>query len=276
VFTGPDGWYHFENLTPATYHIVEDSQDKLGQSFIDGQESLGKVYPADQQSSGEARGTAGQDEFTNLQLNAGVRGSDYNFGESGLRLNKRMLLASSPPDEVIVAERMGVPAVAVAGTSGNDAIAVDIDDTGITIAGEPAPFPLNQIVYVDAGGRSVTVTDRTTTNNLSHFQPGGVALRRDNNLALAWGLAVKNAENVTVIANTVTTNLAVLRDSPGNDQLTAAGSTATLAWPGGTLTGRATNFDTVRAVSVAGGQDTIDDTAAHDFVLEWIGNWNNP
>ena len=66
-----------------------------------------------------------------------------------------------------------------------------------------------------------------------------------------------------------------MRDSPGNDAVTAAGDTFSLAWSAGLCTSTAQGLDAedrVRAFSTSGGNDTAD-LAAVDFVLEQLGDW---
>jgi len=75
----------------------------------------------------------------------------------------------------------------------------------------------------------------------------------------------------TVVANASSgTDAALLYDSPGNDSLTASGSSATVTRP--TSSVRANNFDKVTAFGSTG-NDTSS-IEATDFTLETVGNWN--
>jgi protocatechuate 3,4-dioxygenase beta subunit len=64
--TGTDGSYHFTNLSPGTYTLKQDQPS----GYLDGKDTIG--------SQG---GTVGLDQFTNINLGAGVQGVNNNFGE---------------------------------------------------------------------------------------------------------------------------------------------------------------------------------------------------
>ncbi|MEC9093008.1 MAG: SdrD B-like domain-containing protein [Planctomycetota bacterium] len=71
TLTNANGFYEFNNLAPGTYTLSETQPTGL----LDGQESLGTV-------NGVSRGLAVfNDQFTNVVLNPGEQGVNYNFGE---------------------------------------------------------------------------------------------------------------------------------------------------------------------------------------------------
>ena len=90
--------------------------------------------------------------------------------------------------------------------------------------------------------------------------------------ALGYAIEVLMAEHVTVDAGAGQNDLAVVRDSPRKDDLIALGDTATLRWVNGALTGGVKRFNKVRAISVSGGGDTVNEQA-HNYVLELLGDW---
>jgi uncharacterized repeat protein (TIGR01451 family) len=101
--TGQDGSYHFNKLLAGTYQIqVTDSPN-----FLDGHATAGTI-------GGVARGTAGQDQIV-VRLGAGENGTEYNFGEDGLRvglISRRLFLASTPSLPQIIDTLMSLPASA--------------------------------------------------------------------------------------------------------------------------------------------------------------------
>ncbi len=106
--TGADGYYHFDGLAPGTYRVVEVQPP----SYLDGKETLGTV------DSGVAippagRGTIGADQFE-IELGAGDKSSNYNFGERGLRpdlISLRYALASTPRGADLIASIDAAPTV---------------------------------------------------------------------------------------------------------------------------------------------------------------------
>jgi hypothetical protein len=271
--TGPDGFYHFEDLPPDTYRISQ----ALPNCYRGDLETLGFVLPGR-----IPRGVAGQNEFTNINLDFGEHGIDYLFGASMVPgcINKRMFLNSTPPVQVTVAKLSGVNASSVQGTPGNDTISVQRNGqtVSVNVNGATQTFDTTQvkIVTIDAGGGTdiVTVTG-TDARELIHLQPKYATLRRDDlpiNDPLNCAIEILQAENVTVDAGPGLNDLAITRDSPNNDALLAAADAATINWVNSTLTGRARRPAKVRAISVAGGVDTATEQA-HDYVLELLGDW---
>jgi hypothetical protein len=132
------------------------------------------------------------------------------------------------------------------------------------------------IVYVDArAGDDVVEIRGTAANEVANLLPGAGSLRQGDDYAgTNYGILALNAERVN--ANVGTGNdRAVLRDSPGADQLTAPTTTsAELTRAGGRVSaanGLESTDDRVRAISLAG-TDT-DNANLIDYVLERLGNW---
>ena len=180
-WTGPDGWYHFEDLEPGVYDIVEVAQPAC---FIDGTETLGIVLPGRQ-----SRGTAGADRFTGITIAAGEHGIDYNFGELGLKaacINKSLFFGSADPRRDTVYTPLGVSSAVVRGTSGDDQIAVEASAGAIRVtvnSGRPQTISTADaaIVVVDSGaGHDEVTAGGSTIAAAAQFQPSYGALRLAN------------------------------------------------------------------------------------------------
>ncbi len=278
--TGPDGWYHFEDLQPGTYEIRQRAQPEC---FLDGTETLGIILP-----SGESRGTAGNDAFTGIALGDGEAGIDYNFGELGLKascINKGMLLGSANLRQATVNDPLGVPSAVVRGTGQNDTIRVTIDTAAIRVTvndGTPQtfPFPEVQVVTVDGleGHDTLTVTG-SSADEVGHVQPGSAVLRHDvcypepstgTRCDWDWALEVLHAEDVA--ADTAAgRDLLVVRDSTGDDTLTAEGPRVAFGFTEQELEVLA--MERVRAFSTRGGNDEVEVTEPLDYELEPLGDW---
>lgn len=92
--TDSDGAYSFTDLAIGTYDVTEEQPA----AFNDSAESLGTI-------DGAASGTAGDDRFTGISMTPGGQGTDYNFGESGLKaqyVNVRFFLATTPKHDFIL------------------------------------------------------------------------------------------------------------------------------------------------------------------------------
>ena len=274
VTTGPDGWYHFENLAAGSYRLVETQPP----GFLSGRNTLGVILPGAQPS-----GSVGEDEFFNIELAVGQHGVDYNFGEvlSAASINKRMLLGSTPPMTLVVAERLGLASASVQGTDGDDAITVDINGASIQVRvnNDPArtfDVAAVKLVTIDAADGDDTVTiNGAAAAELAHFQPHYVGFRRDDLPladALGYGLVVLESEQLIVSAGANQGDLAVFQDSPAGDSATAGGATATVSWSNSGATAQALSFGKVRLVSRSGGTDTVSEQT-HDFLLERLGDW---
>ena len=101
--TGQDGAYHFDKLLVGKYRIQMTPSPNL----LDGKATVGAI-------GGAARGTAGQDQIM-VQLGPGESGTEYNFGERGLRaglISRRLFLASTPPLTQIIDTLLSQPVTA--------------------------------------------------------------------------------------------------------------------------------------------------------------------
>ncbi len=85
--TDASGFYRFANLRPGTYTLTETQPA----GFDDGSDAIG--------SQG---GTAGDDQFSNIVLFAGVLGADNNFGEILAERADLSIVKTSTPASVVV------------------------------------------------------------------------------------------------------------------------------------------------------------------------------
>jgi len=93
TFTGADGTYAFANLPDGVYTVAQTHPA----DFLDGIDSIGTP----------ASGVLRNDRFENVILSDSMVAIGYNFGERGLRFpNKIHLLASTPPSDQIIMEKM--------------------------------------------------------------------------------------------------------------------------------------------------------------------------
>lgn len=272
--TGPDGWYHFENVQPGTYRVTQLQPA----DFRSTGNALGRVLPANLTS-----GSVGTDEFINVTLAAGDFGVNYDFGEvlRASAINKRLILTSTPIMDVVVSEKLGVASTAIRGTDGNDTITINNTGSAIQVTINAGPMQTFNVASVkslvlDAGAGEDNITVNGASNSeLGHFQPSFLALLRDDQTLvspLGYGLVTKNAEHIVAISGSNQTNLAVFEDSPGNDVANISSSIATVTWSGNQATGQSQAFSRVRLVDSQGGTDSVTEQA-HDFVLERVGNW---
>lgn len=278
--TGPDGWYHFENLSPGLYELRQPMQPEC---YLDGAESLGTIWP-----SGESRGTVGEDRITGIELRDGEAGIDYNFGELGLRaacVHKGMLLGSADLTPATIYEPLKLPSAKVSGTAGPDVFRVMIDTAAIRVTvndGPPQTFPATdmQIVSIDAqAGRDTVLVEGSAADEVAHLQPGQFTYRNDvcypeppaaNRCQWTWALDVVNAEDVAWQAG-AGQDLVVVRDSPGNETLRTEGNAATLRLSDQDLELLA--FERLRAFSTRGGTDRADFIGPLPLPVELFGNW---
>ena len=278
--TGPDGWYHFENLSPGIYELRQPTQPEC---FLDGTESLGTIWP-----SGESRGTAGEDRITEIELGDHEAGIDYNFGELGLRaacVHKGMLLGSADLTQATVYGPLQLPSAKVSGTAEPDTFRVTIDTAAIRVTvndGPPQTFPATdmQIVSIDAqAGRDTVLVEGSAGDEVSHLQPGHFTYRNDvcypqppaaNRCQWTWALEVVNAEDVALQAG-AGQDLAVVRDSTGTDTLRTEGNAATLRLSDQDLELLA--FERLRAFSTRGGTDRAEFIGPLPLPVELFGNW---
>lgn len=272
--TGPDGWYHFENVQPGTYRISQLQPAE----FRSTGNALGRILPANL-----ASGSVGTDEFNNVTLSADQFGVNYDFGEilRASAINKRLILTSTPIMDVVLADKLGVASTAVRGTNGNDTITINNTGSAIEVTINAGPMQSFNVASVkslvlDAGAGEDRITVNGASNSeLGHFQPSFLALLRDDRTLvspLGYGLIAKNVEHIVAISGSNQTNLAVFEDSPGNDVANISSSIATVTWAGNQLTAQSQSFSKVRLVDSQGGTNTVNELA-HDFVLERVGNW---
>ncbi len=282
-WTGPDGWYHFEDLEPGIYDIVQVTQPAC---FIDGTETLGIILPA-----GESRGTAGNDRFTGITIHAGEHGIDYNFGELGLKascVNKSMVLGSSNVRQAMVYDPCRVKSVEIQGTEEADTFSLTVGPTAISVtvnSNPPQTFPFTDVQIVSLNGLdgedTITVTG-SDADESAHFQPGYFAYRNEvcqvapgGAVACEWDWAIEAIRFERVTANagdSAGRDLAVLRDSTARDVLTATDGIATIDLSDQDWALLA--YEHVRAISTRGGADETDVRPPLDFELELLGGWS--
>jgi hypothetical protein len=288
VDTGPGGWYQFDDLEPGVYRVRQEQPI----AFLDGKDSLGTVMPGGQQ-----RGEVGDDEFSNIRLDAGEHGINYNFGERTASINKRMFLASTPKPREIAGSRQGVPTKVIEVGSAHVTVEPKGDEQAfqVTVDEEPAqtiPFTQARIVAVENPTSASTVTlIGTSAPDSAYTAPGYAVLRRaDVPIADGYGMEVVGAKTIWTDAGADSgqNDRIVMQDSPRNDAFVAGDTT-----PNGPLpavpaqtaslgsqapaneTGMqvfARRFHRVRAISSAGGTDQATQQA-HDMALQLVGNW---
>jgi hypothetical protein len=283
--TGPDGWYHFEDLEPGTYDVVQVTQSAC---YLDGTETVGIVLPGR-----ESRGTVGADRITGIAIGGDEHGIDYNFGELGLTaacVNKRMLFGSAEPRRATVYEPLDVSSAVVRGTSGDDQIHVQAvgGAVQVTVNGGPTQsFPTADasLLTIDAGPGQDSVTYLgSAAGEVLRSQPTYAAVRDEfasplpaGGVAVDWNHAVElvQAEQIEATGGSGDAR-AVLQDSPGNDQLTAVGDSATLTSATDAdldLLARAVAFERVRVIAAAGGTDEASQTPPLGYELDLVGDW---
>jgi hypothetical protein len=181
----------------------------------------------------------------------------------------------------ILAGQRGVAARTIDGTSGDDTIVVEPVGSALRVthnnqAPQQIPLATARILYLDTGGGQDTVEFRGGAGDeVANLTPGTGAMR------LGEDYQGSNYAVMAVAAETVMASggggddRAVLRDSPVNDQLVAAGDTASLT-SAANRQAQAQAFDRVRALSEVRPGGTDQDTAdvnAVDYVLETVGKW---
>jgi hypothetical protein len=139
--TAPNGLYDFVNLRPGTYTITETQPA----GYLDGKDSMGTQG-----------GTAGNDQFTNINLQPGVVGRDNNFGE--------LLPASLSGFVYVDGNNNGVREPGEAPIAGNAVTLTGVNDLGQAI---------NLTHATDANGYYIFANLRPGTYTISQSEPAG-------------------------------------------------------------------------------------------------------
>ncbi|MCE5268559.1 MAG: peptidylprolyl isomerase [Planctomycetaceae bacterium] len=129
TMSASDGSYHFNNLGEGTY-LVQEMQPS---NYIDGIETVGKV-------GGAATGTAGADQFQ-IALTAGGIGTDYNFGERGIKasaVSLQYLVWPAMSTTEIITQTDVAPAVYLSSSTTPYTVTYSTGGTGAKIAGSGA------------------------------------------------------------------------------------------------------------------------------------------
>jgi protocatechuate 3,4-dioxygenase beta subunit len=137
TITDSNGFYSFEMLAPGNYTITQDEPA----GYLDGKDTIG--------SQG---GTAGHDQFTDINLGAAVEGTNNNFGE--------LQPASLSGYVYVDANNNGVKDSGEAGIKGDTVTLSGTDDLGNAV---------NQTQTTDANG----------FYNFQNLRPGTYALNQD-------------------------------------------------------------------------------------------------
>jgi hypothetical protein len=168
VMTGSDGSYRFDGLAAGTYRMEEVQPA----DFLDGKETVGQI-------GGTTGGTAGNDYF-DCTLDAGKSGSDFNFGERGLRPGKvslRSFLASTPSSSERIPQLDTAPAVDLTtSTSGTGRNATyQSGGSAVTIAAFDA-------TATDANSSMLASMKTTITTTLDKTAPTGYTISLDDSV----------------------------------------------------------------------------------------------
>ena len=150
VLTGSDGSYSFAGLAAGTYRIQENGPAK----FLDGIDSLGTV-------GGTTKGTAGNDQI-DVDLAAGDNGTEYNFGERGLRpgmVTLGFFLASSGSGSQIITQLDAAPVVDLTSSGSGTG-----RSTNYQAGGAPVAIAGSDAIVADADGTMLAWTKATITN----------------------------------------------------------------------------------------------------------------
>lgn len=284
--TGPDGWYHFEDLQPGVFTVVEIQPAR----YVNSASELGFILASPAGGGGDPpnaearRGVAAVNQFSQIELRGGEHGIDYNFGENLIPTKNEFRARTIP--RVALHRQLGVQTAVVNATTAADQIDVEVTpfDVIVTVNNAvPRVFDraLFDIVVIDCQDEEDLVTVTVVSpdeDEVAHFLPGQAALRvGEDFVGTNYGLLAIAAEEADITAGTGGNDLAVIRDTrQTDDALVSLTSTAELTSVANRLA-RATGFTRVRAVTTAptgGPEDDTSSTAAIDFVLELVGNWN--
>jgi len=279
TLTGPDGWYHFEDLSAGTYEIREEQP----QGFVNSINSLGILcgamacLPATDVRNGAVNG----DRFTGIMLQAGEHAVDYNFGDNIIPTKRRFVASVDPFAETCALLKLNC--VTVRGTTGNDQIEFvpDTEEVRVTVNNQPAQVfsrATVNIVKIDALAGQDTVTLRgSSTNDVAHSQSNSCTIQTGSYLAGDYAVLAVNAER-TIVDGGLGNDLAVLRDSAVDDVLTTTNDP--FIGPVTELESalnmqrfvRAIAFERTRAVSIPNrGSDTA---VLNGLPVELVGDWS--
>ena len=191
-----------------------------------------------------------------------------------------MFLARTDMREILAGQR-GVAARTIDGTPGDDTIVVEHVGAAlrVTVNDQPPrviPLASARILYLDSGGGEDTVEFKGAAGDeVANLSPGAGAMRLGEDYqGLNYAVMAVAAERV-IADGGGGVNLAVLRDSPNNDELVAEGNAAMLTSAANRLA-QAMAFQRVRALSPVRPGGTDQDTAdvgTIDYVLETVGKW---
>ncbi|HVC95513.1 MAG TPA: SdrD B-like domain-containing protein, partial [Pirellulales bacterium] len=225
IQTGQDGSYHFDKLVSGTYRIqVTDFPD-----FLDGKVTAGAI-------GGAATGTASEDQIV-VQLGAGGNGTEYDFGEMGLRpelISRRMTLASAAPLTQWIVQMIPLPVAQPAqsaeispastplAASAFDALAAIGVPTGYAIT---ANQPLIQAAGASSTGFTFSGAEIGATYRYSITSDGGGAAVTGSGVISAANQAVTGID-VSALPDGTLTFSATLTDATGEGG--AVTTTATL------------------------------------------------
>ncbi len=268
--TAADGSYVFFNVPAGNYQIVEEQPSGFGDASI----SLGKVLPG-----GNASGIAdGFSAFSGIELGENQTAIDYNFGEVLTAVTKRMFVASADVRGELVSN-VGATPLTIYGTRGDDQIVIEnLADDGSQIQGFQIFVNDEPGVIVTSDQASVVIIDGRGGQDRVEYRGSDQAeqiFTRPNQFSVTTpnqSVGVFDVDDIRVQGGGGD-DVAIIRDSPGSDVLTAAGPAVLVTLAGDQSIG-IVDVPVVQAISDV---DDAEDTAtieAIDFVLQLAGDWN--
>ena len=226
IQTGQDGSYRFDKLLSGIYQI----QMTPSPDFLDGKATVGAI-------GGAARGTAGQDQIV-VQLGPGESGTEYNFGERGLRaglISRRLFLASTPPLAQVIDTLFSQPVAAApqfaAETSPASTPLAVLAPDAISAIGAPSGYaitadkPLIQAADASSAGFAFSGAEVGATYRYSVTSDGGGAAVTGSGVVSAANQDVTGID-VSALPDGTLTYRATLTDVSGQGR--AATATAKL------------------------------------------------
>ena len=282
--TGADGWYQFVVNTPGNYTIEETQPAQ----FFDQLPTAGLVIPTGANPTPVQRGTPGVNRITDILLNEGDTGVDFNFGERPIPTKLNFL--ASTDSRTLFAKYLGVTAVTFTSTTAEDILVTrNTNDFTVTQGTTTKTFtqPMLTINAKAPNGTQANVKFvGTAADEVAQLWRGGGSLRfGEDYVAPHYALLAINGKEVTIdpVAgpDLAIKNLVVINDSPASDALATTGpTTLQLTSSADTKTGSVTtNADTIiRAISPSAVRTTDTDTdtiteAAKALVDQLIGDW---